>query len=284
MSKERKGSKGSPEGSPRTDATPILCIISRMNPPTIGHFKLMMSMFRRAKQLEHHTVYVILSNSFDDKNPLSLEQRTAIIEQFARVINRVLGTRIHLRVYDFVNPNDPSARLSPVNGINHIVGDIVSTTGNTVSTPFAVRIFAGSDREGGYVPFGKYMGRYNIESFKEAIEPRPDIPKASEEPTEFDEIPTDPNRMRATYIRMVARWRFTSAEEAIKDSNTRKIEKLREMYSFDGRPMLSDGELQMIIDAINEAPAGTSKKSASKSGKGKGGSKKTQKNYKTYKT
>ena len=76
-----------------TNANTLICTVGRMNPPTPGHLFIIRRLLSKAVHLGVHKIYVFLSSSQDNKNPLVCdeEQKKHILQKMIQSLKTKMG-------------------------------------------------------------------------------------------------------------------------------------------------------------------------------------------------
>jgi nicotinic acid mononucleotide adenylyltransferase len=137
--------------------------IGRMNPPTPGHLGLIKQLIEKAIKLETNKVFIILSKTIDEKNPLACENESdlsnkkELIDPMVRIIKEQLK-------YTIIDPS----KKELVDNLRVITICVPSTPGATPFTPIELII---NNTE----PYNFFAGISTIDLFMIIGEDRADL-------------------------------------------------------------------------------------------------------------
>jgi hypothetical protein len=232
------------------DRSPETFIFSfvRMNPPTPGHLELVKTLIYKAIELNAKRIYILLSTTVDDKNPIRCEgdHASALSDPESLVYKKtILSEMIKTYIHHLVQEETNADNIPKLQQLNIIVR---CAYGNPFGTIHAIlsEEFASVDTINMFVVVGRDRANFldniadqfivqdKINSVDGLILERPGMDTLLERPDILDipisDIPKD--ALSASYVRKLVK--------------LGQIEKFRELYM----PYLSPPNIEIVYESI----------------------------------
>ena len=106
----------------------LIFTIGRMNPPTPGHLDLIKKLIEKALEMNTNKVFIILSKTVDEKNPLSCENSNNIELSYKKEIIEPMVTILKEKMSQTIQDTNKIELLNSMHVITICVPDIKGAT------------------------------------------------------------------------------------------------------------------------------------------------------------
>lgn len=116
--------------------------IGRMNPPTPGHLGLIKKLIEKALEMDANKVFIILSKSIDEKNPLACENPSDVELSYKK---EIVGPMVKILKEQMVRDTTDTSKMEKINNINVITICVPDIKGATPFTPIYSIIYGNEE-------------------------------------------------------------------------------------------------------------------------------------------